>query len=119
MPEPVHKIRITGVPVGEAPEWVREAWVGLELAVVHRSRVVTMPAFGVLSMPRSLSGMLWGLVRGKTTRMSGYLVSAPDAVDLLTGANPQAAQWWRDNTPHLMRPGRLFLFNRDACTPIG
>jgi hypothetical protein len=119
MPEPVHKIRITDVPLGEAPDWVRAAWVGLELLVVHRSHAVTMPGFGVITMPRSWLGMVWGRVSGKATRITGYLVSAGDAVELLADSNPQAAQWWRDNTPHLIQPRRTFLFNIEACTPIG
>lgn len=31
----IHKIRIIKVPSGEAPEWVREAWVGLEIPTLE------------------------------------------------------------------------------------
>ena len=119
VPETVYKIRITDVPLGEAPEWVRAAWVGLELLVVHRSEAVTMPAFGVLTMPSSWLGMIWGRVSGKTTKMTGYLASAVDAVYLLAESNPAAARWWRENAPHLIQPRRTLLFNIEACTPSG
>lgn len=110
-------IRIIAVPPGEAPHQVREAWLGLRLPVSkgvlrHRRRWLSA---GVLSGPKGiLDGLRW-LVRGKYERRDGRAVGTIVAVDLLEKANPEAARWWRENTPHLLQPGRHFLFPAQVC----
>src|SRR5580704_4538322 len=44
------KLRIIAVPPGEAPLWVREKWVGLELPVAQRQSRKFLTS-GVLSAP--------------------------------------------------------------------
>jgi hypothetical protein len=114
----VCKIRIVQPPIGEAPSWVRQAWVGLDLPVVRNARSGAYLGFDVLSGPKSPLGGLWGLLRGKARRITGYPVYAASAVDVLAVSNPDAAVWWRENAPHLLRPGRIFLCNEDACSPL-
>ena len=68
-------IRITKVPAGEAPEWVREQWVGLEL------RAGILPSDG----------------NKKSGAVLGYLVSIKHALDVLGNKSVKAALWFQDN----------------------
>ena len=51
--KPDWTVRIVAVPPGEAPLWVREQWVGLDLPVARYSGHRKFLGLGVLSMPRS------------------------------------------------------------------
>lgn len=113
------KIRVVCLPVGEAPLWVREAWIGLELPLVRHTRPKSYLGFGVLSSPISYVGQLWGLLRGQGIRIAGYPVYASEAVDLLAATNPEAANWWHSSVPHLLKPGRKFLFDSESCMTVG
>jgi hypothetical protein len=64
-------IRIVGVPPGEAPFWVREQWVGLELPLTRHPAPRAFYAFGVLSSPRTWLPQLWEIVRGRVARIQG------------------------------------------------
>jgi hypothetical protein len=99
------RVRVTGVPPGEAPAWVRQAWVGVELPTVRREpRAV--PAFQVLSRSHADAG-------------SGYEVSGSAAVAAVAVANPDAADWWRANVPEVLAPGYLLIFPADVCERVG
>ncbi len=67
-------IRIVGVPPGEAPFWVREQWVGLELPLTRHPAPRAFFAFGVLSSPRTWLPQWWEIVRGRAARIPGYPV---------------------------------------------
>ena len=94
-------IGITKRPIGEAPEWVRDARVGLRLPAVVPKRVKWL-GFGVLSGPHSIPGQLCALARGRAQRISGY--------------NVDAALWWRENTPQLLTGQRRFVFDHDSSS---
>jgi hypothetical protein len=108
-------LRITSAPPGEAPLWVREKWVGLSLPLA-RSRAVALSVFtsGVLSGPKSFFASIGALLTGRLTRRSGFLVETQAAIAVLAKSSPEAATWWRQNTPHLLRPRRYFVFPEDA-----
>jgi hypothetical protein len=108
-------VRIVAVPPGEAPLWVREKWVGVELPVARYSSARTFYAYGVLSLPRTWVAQWWGIVRGRAGRISGYAVESLRAVDILSASSPEAATWWRENTPHLIAPDRYLVFHEQAC----
>jgi hypothetical protein len=82
-------VRIIAVPPGEAPLWVREKWVGLELPAVGYSAPRGFFAYGVLSSPRSMLAQWWGVIRGRAERISGYAVEAIPAVDILATSRPR------------------------------
>ena len=104
-------LRIESVPPGEAPLWVREQWIGLVLPLAQRKASPrTWLTSGVLSGPRSFLARLVALISGRLERRSGYAVETSTAVAILATTSPQAAAWWRENTPQLLRPGRYFLF---------
>ena len=112
-------IRIVGVPPGEAPFWVREQWVGLELPLTRHSAPGTFYSFGAVSGPRTCLAQLWGIIRARAERVRGYVVHSVEAVDILASSSPAAAAWWRENVPHLIGPRRYLVFHEHACEMIG
>jgi hypothetical protein len=112
-------VRIIAVPPGEAPLWVREKWVGLELPLVPRyPREVRAPTLGVISGPTGIFGSLVAWLTGRTVREAGFLVRVTDAIAVLELKHPEAAAWWRANTPGLVRKNKTFLFHSIACQPL-
>lgn len=106
-------IRIIATPPGDAPLWVREKWVGLTLPIVgsNSRRVCAVSINEKATIWHHLKALLGG--RAKT--VTGYLVEAGRAVDLLAASNLEAAEWWRHNTPDQLRAGRHFVFHAEAC----
>jgi hypothetical protein len=66
-------------------------------------------------MPRSWLGQWLAILTGRAERVAGYAVEALAAVDILGERSPEAAAWWRQNTPHLMAPKRYLIFHREVC----
>ncbi len=91
------KIRIVASPPGQAPQWVRHEWVGLELPIVSEPG----------------SGMQFGVMGGKPQNIAGFHVTQRDALEVLEKKSSKAANWWRRNLP----PGFSgnLVFNRDIC----
>jgi hypothetical protein len=108
---------IVSVPPGEAPLWVREKWVGLELPL-HYSGPKTCFTLGVLSMPSTWLGQLWALLRGRAERVSGYVVEGSGAVDILERSSPEAAAWWHKNAPQHVAPKRYIMFHVSVCRVV-
>ena len=109
-------IRIVKRPRGEAPEDVRDAWIGLVLPVLPRySRLVEGRGLGVLSAPRSWLARRLKTLFGRGPRTRGYVVDSTAAVELLGNVNPLAAAWWRTNTPYLLEPRRYLIFEEECC----
>src|SRR5262245_6131104 len=104
-------LRIEAVPPGEAPQWVREQWVGLALPLVGRqSSPRSVLTSGVLSGPKSVWASVVAMFSGQLRRRTGYLVDTRAAVAILATKSPEAAAWWREHAPRLVRPGRYFVF---------
>jgi len=112
------QITITRRPIGEAPEWVRDAWIDLTLPTSQSSEK-HWRGVGVLTGPTKALQLWWALFRGRTVPVTGYLVDSKIAVGLLAEKNADAAQWWRENTPELIASGRGFIFDADACEASG
>jgi hypothetical protein len=101
------RVRIVGTPHGEAPLWVREAWVGLELPVANGQRgPCRQPAFGVLSNDRE-------------DDRTGFAVDGRRAVQLLAARCPEAADWWWRNAAHVTVGGYQFVFPAEVCDEVG
>lgn len=95
----MQRIKIIGVPTGEAPQDIREAWVGLVL-----------PTLGA-SEP---SGMEAGVLGGEASpeNLGGYHVLAGDAVEALRHAGKgEAANWWDD----LLFEDEALIFGKQFC----
>ncbi|HVH66999.1 MAG TPA: hypothetical protein VM716_03955 [Gemmatimonadales bacterium] len=111
------KVRIVARPAGEAPDDVREAWVGLELPVLtglFGGRRLVLTA-GVLSGPRSWMQRLLALVGRRFDIQSGYAVNALEAVNILGKKSPMAASWWRARCAHLLDGKHALVFATDVC----
>ena len=110
-------IRIVDVPPGEAPEHIRRAWVGLIIPLPHgrSAKRRTILGHGVLTGPKSLLGNVWALLTRRYVKWDAYTVDASAAVDALARSQPDAAQWWRENTPYLLKPGKKLAFPADVC----
>lgn len=108
------RILVTSVPAGEAPEAIREQWVGLRLPLhpdtPGLSRAQTV---GVVSGRPSLWRRLLGL---KTSgARSGYLVPFASAIDALSAKSPEAADWWRTNAVFAVDDQACLFFHASCC----
>ena len=113
-------IRIIKIPIGEAPEDVREAWVGLilPLAEGRRSQRRNWAVFGVLSGPKSFLPKVLAMLLGKHPVLDGYRVNASAALEILAQRTPEAAEWWNENTPQFLRPNQYFVFDAESCEEV-
>ncbi len=107
-------IKIVSVPPGEAPENVRADWVGITLPV-KRCNATDVRTLGVMSGPKNNVVAFFVTLFGGGQRERGYLVDAATAVDRLERHAPDAAAWWRKETPHLLRLGMMLLFHECVC----
>lgn len=111
------QIRITSVPPGDAPLWVREKWVGVKLQSVLGASPKIFPAASVLASP-SFFASLQRLITGQRRKVNGYPVRVTSAIAELEKACPEAAMWWRENTPQLVSPSHFFVFEATACEVV-
>jgi len=112
-------IRVVRVPPGEAPLWVREKWVGLELPLARgESGPRHVLTSGVVSGPRNRFAALWRALLGRLPDKAGYAVYVIDALAVLERTAPDAVEWWRTNSPHLVNRKRKFLFQQAACEMV-
>jgi hypothetical protein len=103
----VAHLRIKSTPPGEAPEEIRRAWVGVELPLRSCETGTTcISSVGVLSHQYPESAM-------------GYIVDGPSAVAALESQAPAAAEWWRQNAPHVVAPGYRLFFPVEVCERVG
>ncbi|GLK48704.1 hypothetical protein GCM10017620_16770 [Brevundimonas intermedia] len=107
-------VRIVRRPDGEAPEWVRDAWIGLVLPLA-RDDAVTTAGFGVRTLPKGRVMTWWRCVTRQYEVVTGYLVESSEAIRILGETRPEAADWWRSHTPVFTKPGQMFIFDAPAC----
>ncbi|HLY06962.1 MAG TPA: hypothetical protein VKR31_14550 [Rhizomicrobium sp.] len=108
------RIRIASVPPGDAPLWVREKWVGVKLNSVLGPSPEVFRSASVVAPP-SFFASLWRLITRQSGKVNGYPVQVTAAIDALEKSSPEAATWWRQNTPQLLSPRRFFVFDANAC----
>jgi hypothetical protein len=110
----VASIRIVNVPDGQAPEYIRRAWVGLVLPLPagHPPGPRAVCTQGVLSR-RWRRWLPVFLPQGRIDEV--FLVAGSAAIDVLKKSDPYAAEWWIKNTPHLLQPGRALGFQPQVC----
>jgi hypothetical protein len=111
------KVRIIACPPGEAPQDVREAWIGLELplpAGPFGQRRVWLTS-GVVTGSKTGLQRLLNFVRGRVQVHKGYSVDGLEAVNVLALKDPVAADWWRENCAHVLDGKRRLVFPADVC----
>lgn len=96
----MERFKIIAMPPGQAPEWVRKEWIGLELPMIPMESVL----FQV------------GVFGGTPEKLDGYPADAQVAIDLLSKKSPKAAEWWRDNAPHVLADS--LVFKKEVCEVI-
>lgn len=97
------RIRITKVPAGGAPFWVREAWVGLVL-----------PCYPVAG--RSPGGARDLRAALLATDQFGYHCPQDLALKALEKRSPATVAWWKDSGfPH---SGKNFCFKIDEAEVV-
>jgi hypothetical protein len=111
-------VRIIGIPPGEAPLWVREKWVGLELPLTRYPAARDYFTFGVLSQPVSCLAQLWAVARGRANRVAGFAVEGARAIEVLERSSPDAAAWWRAHAPQYLAPKGYLVFHENVCEVV-
>ena len=91
-------VRIISTPPGQAPEWVRKGWVGVEIP-----------------LPEQISegGIQVGVRGGKAQNVGGYRVVTSEAIEALQKKSPEATEWWMNNVP-LSSISHL-VFSKEVC----
>lgn len=92
-------IQITSIPPGDAPEWVRRAWVD-----------IILPCYPVLGVDPNAQG----ICTGNPDVSCGVQVPAAEALLILQQKSPGAYQWFARNCPQL-EAGEAHLFFPEVC----
>ena len=94
------KIKIFRTPEGEAPEWVRCAWVGLELPCESHVGINDTDERGAVSGEKT------------TYNRYGYSVPQKEALEILADHNLEAANWWKEHGyPKISGDKKYFCFS--------
>ena len=121
-------IRILTIPPGDAPEWVRQAWVELELPLVpqHAGPVDTSFVDEFAARLAKANPKAGDWMRKLTAAAPQPAPEPPrdqvyigEAVAVLAKSNPQAAQWWRDNFRKAIEGGHKFEFAPEVYERVG
>jgi hypothetical protein len=120
MRQDLTNIRILAAPPGEAPDEIREAWIGMVLPVVPgHLRPIRGQQFGVVTGPKTpLMLRVATFLRLGRSVSATYHVDAKTALRLLADHAPLAEAWWRSNTPHLYREGMVLGFAEYVCEVV-
>lgn len=86
------QVKITKVPAGPAPLWVREAWVGVEFRAQDANSGGPEVDFLKEGGRRPGGG-------GEIPTRDHVEVFVEEALNALETRSPDAAQWFRDNLP--------------------
>ena len=107
-------IEIVNRPTGEAPDWVRDAWIGLHIPLKEEN-TITAETFNAGNAPRTQLGFVIARLMGRSELKTGYVVSSKTAVEILAASHIKAAEWWVDNVPNILNPEMILIFNEQAC----
>lgn len=105
----VLKIKITSRPEGWAPEWVRDAWIGIELEARPKTR------------PPSLSSIIFGVdgILPDTQSPHVYITTMGKALKALELHNKKAYQWWKDNhNYYFQHPETEWTLDAEYCEQV-
>jgi hypothetical protein len=109
-------IEIIAMPPGEAPEEIRKSWIGVIIPLpINAQAEQEKTGYGVLSGPRSWFLALFPFLHKTRFKWRVYRVSGAEAVSALAKRDEPAADWWRKNTPHLLKRHWQLLFPADVC----
>lgn len=96
----MNSIRIVSIPPGQAPEWVRKEWIGVEIPLPEQKS----------------GGIQVGVRGGKAENEGGYQVDTSKAIEALKKKSPKAARWWEENVS--LASISSLVFSKDVCEPF-
>jgi hypothetical protein len=115
-------VQIVAIPPGEAPAKIRALWVGvvLPLADIESQQPDLWNSRGVLGKEHTFLARVKRLFGTPVTEQPsfGYVVEVLAAIEALKAQSPAAAMWWEQHAPHLIKPGKKFLFNASCCKEV-
>ena len=94
-------------PDGASPQWVRDAWVGVQFQATHGAPV---------SMAAQSAGT--SVKHSRASERRGYPTNARDLLGLLSLVSEDAARWYLENAPHMADPAQVFIFDEVCCRAI-
>lgn len=94
---------IIATPSGQAPEEVRQKWIGVELETLDNPGAI----IGSI-------GVLGGAARKQNS--SQFIVDRHEAVAALREKSPEAANWFNENVSSW--PGQKFSFGAEFCREL-
>jgi hypothetical protein len=96
------KVKIVRTPPGEAPLWVREAWVGLEMESVGRAEAGEL--------------LMIGACGGRAVNGDGFRITAQEAMRALGEKREDAKAWWTQRS--VMAPDSELVFATHVCAVV-
>ena len=93
------QIKIIATPPGDAPEWVREEWIGLTLPVAE-------------NIPNKRT-IVSGVLGGPALNIGGYPIRTADAIEILRKKSLEAAKWWDENVFQDLMP--WLILKKEVC----
>ena len=111
-------IKITSLPHGDAPDWVRNAWIGCSMPCEPECGHIPQPVQSVLP-PKRLSRLLRidrFLKHEAPQKVAGYSVDTTVALVILRKKSPSAARWFYDRG--YPKDGMAFRFRAEEVTVI-
>lgn len=101
------QIKIIKVPQGQAPEWVREAEVGLKLTVVN------LPDNSFFWQTWATGLLDWKRIVEAEDPFYGYNVKTTEFMHALENQSPIAARWFKEMIDPKAIP--WLIFRKDEC----
>ena len=98
---------VVKAPEGGSPQWVRDAWVGVQFQATQGAPV---------SMPTRSAGT--SSKQSDVTERRGYPTNARDLLGLLALVSEDAARWYLQNAPAMTDPAQVFIFDETCCRAI-
>lgn len=114
--QPTH-VRIVQRPIGVAPEWVRDAWIGCTLPLIGGEQT-QIECVDASSAPMSCWSFWIAKLTGRTFKMAGFTAPSKTAIGILAAKSPEAAEWWRTNLPQFANAELGFVFDSPVCEPV-
>jgi len=93
-------IKIIATPPGQAPKWVRDGWIGVEIPILKQPT----------------GGIQMGVCGGKAENAGGHQVATHEAVEALRKKSPEAADWWKKNFS--LASISSLVFSKDVCQVV-
>ena len=112
-------IEIIATPPGEAPEEIRRSWVGVVIPLPRKLQAPReITGYGVLTGPRSWLLALFPFLHKNKVNWTGYCVRGREAIDALGKKDETAAQWWKQNAPHVLGKVSYLSFPANVCRVV-